>query len=299
MDMENIVDMGKVISFVNMKGGVSKTTLLKELAVYASTIDKKKVLVIDVDPQMNLTQSLFLKYGYAATEEVAEEIERANRSDKKPNSKLIVSRASIANIYQQTKTGDILYGDAILDLDEYLSIIPGELGINFVQRNTDSKTIEIGIEKFIRNKNLKEKFDYIFIDCPPTYSSYVTGALIASDAYIIPIRTEFYSILGVNMLLNVVQAVQEEDDLRFKYPLKNLGIVFTAEKSHETTGKINLKDDILNSGKLVDVPKFNNAFKYNSEFSKNLAYTITDSNANNSKHDLEELYKEFIEKVEK
>src|SRR5699024_9077897 len=108
-------------------------------------------------------------------------------------SKLIVSRASIANIFQQPKTGDIDYKDVILDLNNKLSIIPGELGINFLQRNLDSKSIEVGIEKFVRNYELKQHFDYIFIDCPPTYSSYITGALIASDAYIIPIRTEFYS----------------------------------------------------------------------------------------------------------
>ncbi|MFP7243102.1 ParA family protein [Pediococcus pentosaceus] len=290
--------MGKVVSFINMKGGVSKTTLLKELAVYASSIDNKNVLVIDVDPQMNLTQSLFLKYGYAATEEVAKEIERAEVDGRVKNSKLTVSKASIANIFQRPKTGDIDYEEAILDLNKKLSIIPGELGINFLQRNLDSKTIETGIEKFIRMKELKEKFDYIFIDCPPTYSSYIAGALIASDAYIIPIRTEIYSVLGVDMLLNVVKAVQEEDDLRFKEPLQNLGIVFTAEKANETPGKVKLKENILKSEKLGSVPKFNNPFKYNPEFPKNLAYTITDSNSRNSKQDLRYLYEEFVEKLE-
>lgn len=295
------METGKVVSFVNMKGGVSKTTMLKELAVYASDCDDKRVLVIDVDPQMNLTQSLFLRHGYAATAEIADTIEKAAQAENTENipniPKLEISNASISNIFQPSKAGNVEYTDAILDLNANLSIIPGELGINFLHRNLDGTTIETGIDKFIRKNDLKDKFDYIFIDCPPTYSSYIAGALIASDAYIIPVRTEFYSILGVDMLLKVVTQVQEEDDLRFQQPLHNMGMVFTAEKNNPTKGQTNLKASILDSEQLKDVPKFKSPFAYNPEFPKNLSYTIADSNAETSKTQLRNLYAEFVENL--
>lgn len=296
----------KVVSFINMKGGVSKTTLAKEFALHFSEREdnKKRVLLIDVDPQMNLTQSIFSIFGYAPSREIADNIEKENEnngktSEKNPKSRsLKVSEASIASIFSGNISGDVEYEKAILGINDYLSIIPGELGIDFLNRNLDSSAIEKGIYNFIDQHTLKESFDYIFIDCPPTYSSYTVGALVASDHYIIPVRPEAYSILGINMLLQVVSSVQKNNRVYFQDSgLTNLGIVFTSIHSSPRKGIENLISDIKLSKSFKTVPKFDNNFLYNPELSKNLSYNIMMSNSLKSKNNLRVLVNEFESKL--
>ena len=68
----------EVISFINMKGGVGKTTLTKEIGFYLADQLKKKVLLIDIDPQINLTQSMFKYFNYAQSEQIAKRIKIAD-----------------------------------------------------------------------------------------------------------------------------------------------------------------------------------------------------------------------------
>lgn len=298
----------KVISFINMKGGVSKTTLAKEFALHFSERenDRKRVLLIDVDPQMNLTQSIFSIYGYAPSQDIADKIEQEqqgqedNSQGKSGNRRksLKITNASISAIFSGNIAGEVEYEKAAIDITEFLSIIPGELGIDFLKRNLDSSSIEKGIYDFIDQHGLKEKFDYIFIDCPPTYSSYTVGALLASDHFIIPVRPEAYSILGIDMLLKVVDSVQKSNRLYFKDSgLSNLGIVFTSIREKPTIGITKLIDDIISSEAFSDVPKFNQKFLYNSEFPKNLAYNSMMSHSEKTKKNLKNLVEEFEQKL--
>ncbi len=74
-----------------------------------------------------------------------------------------------------------------------------------MERETVSGAAEQKLNNFVESNDLKNKYDYIFIDCPPTYSFYTIAAFFASDVYIVPVVPDAYSLLGVNLLEDVVK----------------------------------------------------------------------------------------------
>lgn len=297
-------DEGKVISFINMKGGVGKTTLTKEIGYHLATVKNLKVLLVDVDPQINLTQSIFRKFGFAPSESIAHSMEKSEEIDSYRNIK--VTKASIQNILNgnisnQNPTSD--YTKAIVDIpNTNLSIIPGEFGLDFTNRNLNGGQLENGLYNFIYKNNLKNKFDYILIDCPPTYSSYTISALKPSDYYIIPVRPEAYSILGVNMLEEVIKQIKNENEVYFRDRfLRNLGIILSGVKENDRKGIENLIEDIASSSVLKDnnIEVFKNRFLYNSSLQNNMAYFITDGRAEKiSKPNLNDLTNELLSRIQ-
>ncbi|ALV20716.1 ParA family protein [Carnobacterium antarcticum] len=310
---------GKVISVLNMKGGVGKTTITKEIGYHLSTLRDKKVLLIDVDPQLNLTQSLFRFYGFAQTEELAKKIlveeeqlqeelheitteESKNLSEeKKKEVKLKISEASIERVFSSTTSSPAKEKEAIQILAPNLHIIPGELGVEFTLRNLNSGKIENGIYEFIKKNNLRNKYHYIIIDCPPTYSSYTIAALKPSDYLLIPVKPEAYSITGVDMLMNVIKSVVEENDPYFETkPLKNLGIIFTDIKQSPSIGTTKLIKDITDSEKIAkhQINIFATRFLSNAYMKNRLDYFIDASNSEKSKLNLEVLVDEILERID-
>ena len=290
---------GKVISFINMKGGVGKTTLTKEIGFRLANTLHKNVLLIDIDPQITLTQSIFKIFGYAQTEDLAE---KANIEESK-NNNIKITEASIQNVLQGniSNSNPTKINKAILKIpNKSLSIIPGEFGLEFITRNLNSGSLENSIYNFIEENNLRRAYDYILIDCPPTYSSYTIAALKASDYYVVPVKPEAYSMLGVDMLEKVVEEIKSTNKPYFKdRGLKNLGIIITdvREKEKEQTGILNLIEDIKNSKILKEkgIRLFNNHFLHNSSLQRNMAYLIDTSNAEKySKPNLTALTNEFI-----
>lgn len=296
-------DEGKVISFINMKGGVGKTTLTKEIGYHLATVKKLKVLLVDVDPQINLTQSVFRKFGFAPSESIAHSMRKSEETGSYRNIK--VTKASIQNILNgnisnQNPTSD--YTKAIVDIpNTNLSIIPGEFGLDFTNRNLNGGQLENGLYNFIYKNNLKNKFDYILIDCPPTYSSYTISALKPSDYYIIPVRPEAYSILGVNMLEEVIKQIKNENEVYFRdRSLRNLGIILSGVKENARKGIENLIEDIVSSSVLKDnnIEVFKNRFLYNPSLQSNMAYFITDGHAEKiSKPNLSDLTNELLSRI--
>ncbi|MER2226154.1 MAG: ParA family protein [Carnobacterium sp.] len=314
---------GKIISVLNMKGGVGKTTITKEVGFHLSTLREKKVLLIDIDPQLNLTQSLFRFYGFAQTEELAKKIlveeeqiqeeqvqeeptELANdetRLTKEKNKKvtLKISNSSIEKVFSSTTSSPAKENDAIQILTPNLHIIPGELGVEFTLRNLNSGKIENGIYEFIKKHNLRSKYHYILIDCPPTYSSYTIAALKPSDYLLIPVKPEAYSITGVDMLMNVIKSVVDENNLYFETkPLKNLGIIFTDIKQSPSTGTTKLIQDITDSDKISkhQIPIFETRFLSNAYMKNRLDYFINASSSEKSKLNLEVLVDEILERID-
>lgn len=218
-----------IISFLNMKGGVCKTTLCKEMAFYLSKIENKKILVIDIDPQANCTQSFFEKF------KIKQKYAKQNKDFKDEIESDILwlkddlGMPSIQNIF--TSNRNILKGlkkeDIICELNEKLHIMPGDLNTVFMERNASGQA-EQTLVNIIRNLNLKKCYDYIFIDCPPTYSFYTVSAMLASDFYLVPLVPDMYSILGLDLLERVVKEMKDIHFTHFEHnKIDNLGVVFT------------------------------------------------------------------------
>ena len=177
--------MGKVISLVNQKGGVGKTTTSINLSSSLGHLDKR-VLLIDLDPQSNATTGL----GVDRTK----------------------VKKSIYNVLME----DCDIKDTIIKTPfKNLSLIPAMIDLACV----DIELIQISVQdkEFIITEQLKkqldtirDRYDYIIIDCPPNLGILTTNALAASDSVLIPIQCEYYSLEGVNQLLRTVVRIQQK-----------------------------------------------------------------------------------------
>lgn len=214
------MEQGKIISFINMKGGVGKTTLCINIAYTLAAHFNKKVLLVDIDPQFNATQSLFTKF------KNLEDYSKLRVEQKTINGILqpqiggvtnaptpIEGNSIITNLYHTRKDGT----------SGCLDMIPGDLEIvSFESSRRGSEGI---LEDFLHEK-LSIAYDYILIDTPATYSIYSQSALLASNCYIVPIAPDAFSVLGYDLLSKVMS----DDLILKKHEVKELGIIFTLYK---------------------------------------------------------------------
>ena len=272
--------MRNIISFLNMKGGVAKTTLCKEISYYLAEKMNKRILIIDIDPQSNCTQSFFEKY-------------KINISNNK-------ELPSIQNIFKRKEIIDNENGtkDIIKEFSENLHLIPGELETVFMERETSSGINEQKLLNFIEDNDLKNKYDYIFIDCPPTYSFYTICSLLTSDFYFIPVKLDTYSILGLDLLERVVKEVKDNNRYLFMHkPLENLGVIFTMTKSNDRRQR-NYADALKENQKFKDIYIFENEFSYYSKINTlNMENFIIDRKDTNLQQSLEKIVEELVERV--
>jgi len=169
--------MGKIIAIANQKGGVGKTTTTVNLAACLGVLEKK-VLLIDADPQANATSSLVLDSN--------------------------INFGTYQLIEHQKGPKELIIETTSPNLD----IIPS---------NIDLVGIEIElVDKENREKMLleslstiKENYDYIFIDCPPSLGLITLNCLTASDSVIIPIQCEYFALEGLGKLLSTIRKIQE------------------------------------------------------------------------------------------
>lgn len=274
----------KIVSFINMKGGVGKTTLTKDLGYFLATQRNKRVLFIDLDPQSNLTQSFFRKFGYHQEslldieEELEEELEETTNSETKiiTTKRTVGSDISIQKLFRPGVISHLKKQDCILELNEKISIIPGTLKAIFSERNSN---IENHLYNYINQNNVKADYDFIFIDCPPTYSNYTISALITSDFYITPSKPDAYSVLGIEMLQEVVKRIKSEHQVYFtSKDLKHLGVIFT-ELAPYSKGHSDQINEIKTASiiQTLNIHFFDNRFVYNSYIPKRAEYFISDS----------------------
>ena len=185
--------MAKVISLVNQKGGVGKTTSSINLAAALGQLDKK-TLLIDMDPQSNATTGVGL-----------------NSNDFE------------YDIYQ-TITGVCDIKDAIFKTRfKNLIVIPSTLNlagidVEFVKKMFTDNTFQRNNQLKEAIATIKDEYDYIIIDCQPSLGLCTMNALVASDSVIIPVQCEFYALEGITQLLNSIIMVQNSmnPDLRIE-----------------------------------------------------------------------------------
>ena len=175
--------MSKIISLVNQKGGVGKTTTSINLAA-ALGKEGKKTLLIDLDPQRNATTGLGLSNG------------------------------DYDHDIYEVMTAKCLIKDAIIKTKfKNLSILPSTINlagvdVEFVKNMLDDKEFKQNDQLKLAINQIKDRYDYIIIDCQPALGIATMNALVASDSVIIPVQCEFFALEGITQLLNSIIMVQ-------------------------------------------------------------------------------------------
>ncbi|MDL2289551.1 AAA family ATPase [Clostridia bacterium OttesenSCG-928-F22] len=184
--------MSRVIAIANQKGGVGKTTTNVNLSACVAEAGKK-VLAIDIDPQGNTSSGLG------------------------------IDKTKVGNSVYDVLINDCPLQDAIVDtVQEGLSLVPSSIKLAGAEIELVSM---LSREHILKNalESLREQYDYIFIDCPPSLGLLTLNALTAADRLLVPIQCEYYALEGLSQLMNTVQVVRK----RLNPTLEVEGVVLT------------------------------------------------------------------------
>lgn len=191
--------MGKIISIVNQKGGVGKTTTTVNLGVSLS-LEGKKILIIDFDQEANATITLGIK-----REQVQKDI--------------------VNFLFDEKITTEHIVPTGVENVD----IICASLRISMLEQMANDMDTK---ELMLHNKleEIKNNYDYILIDCPPAFGLIIDNALYASDSVIIPVECSFYAYDALTQMVNKINEIQKEKDLDIE------GILLTKLDNRNTIG---------------------------------------------------------------
>ena len=184
--------MGKIIAIANQKGGVGKTTTSINLSA-ALAAQGKKVLIIDTDPQGNATS------GFG------------------------VEKNELENTVYELMLGECSIQECIIsDVIPNLDMLPTNVNLAAIE----IETIDVENKEYILKNELdwiKDKYDFILIDCPPSLSMLTVNAMSAADSVLVPIQCEYYALEGLSQLIHTINLVKS----RLNEELEMEGVVFT------------------------------------------------------------------------
>ena len=171
--------MSRVIAIANQKGGVGKTTTAINLGA-GLAVAEKRTLIIDMDPQGNATSGIG------------------------------IDKASVSRSIYDVIAGDAAMGDVTREKVHfpYLDVIPSSVDlvgaeVELVERNNREVVLRNAVQ------SVRDQYDYILVDCPPSLGLLTVNTLTAADTVLIPIQCEFYALEGLSQLLNTIRLVQQ------------------------------------------------------------------------------------------
>ena len=205
--------MAKIISIVNQKGGVGKTTTCVSLTA-ALAEQKKRVLLCDFDPQANATSGLGV-----------------DKSVSKGVYEVLVSDIPASEAVAHTRFGDVLPSNKAL----------AGAGIELIGMENREYLLRDALE------TLRPQYDYIFIDCPPSLELLTLNALCASNSILVPVQGEYFALEGLSDLMNTVRIVRRSLNPRLELEgvlltmfdgRTNLAMQVAEEVKHYFPGKV-------------------------------------------------------------
>jgi chromosome partitioning protein len=167
--------VGRIISIANQKGGVGKTTTAINLAA-SLAVAERNVLLVDFDPQGNATSGMGLT--------------RNGRGIYQA----LIDHAPLKSLLKETELGFLKLAPSSIDL------IGAEVEL------VDTPSREYQLKECLRE--MKDQFDYILIDCPPSLSLLTVNALVASNSVLIPLQCEYYALEGISQIMKTIELIR-------------------------------------------------------------------------------------------
>ena len=184
--------MGRIIAIANQKGGVGKTTTAINLSASLASLGKR-VLALDMDPQGNMTSGLG------------------------------VDKDGVEKTVYDLIMGNVGIEECICEnVLENLDVLPSNINLSAAE----IELIGIDNKEYLLKEEVdkvKDRYDYIIIDCPPALSMLTINAMTTSDSVLVPIQCEYYALEGLSQLIHTIELVQE----RLNSTLEIEGVVFT------------------------------------------------------------------------
>ena len=278
--------MCKVVSILNMKGGVGKTTITINLAYYLAIYQHKKVLIIDFDPQAN-SSSAFISYenyeklleNRKVISEIFTDIDKIIGPVSNKIPQLLTLSDLLVNVKQEPQGGKI-------------DMVVSELELSKVLERSGGAAIEDRLSMMLEKK--KNAYDYVLVDCSPTYSVLTNNALIASDYVLVPVKPDPFSARGIPKLLN---KIDQHNRLHKDKKVEVIGIVFNLIKE-DLRYMDGIKASIMASYPNVFQTEIKNCEYYSKGLIENKSIYETSAQYW-FKNEFTSFAKEFIEKIER
>lgn len=257
-----------VVSVVNLKGGVGKTTLCVNLAYGLAYFLDKRVLLIDLDPQANATQYLLSESNYrkiylsgdALKKTILEVYDECNLANREAEIKPI--RDSDKFIQRIFKRGN-----------SYLDLLASKLELSLLSFSSQALPQYDQIRWFVQS--VSNDYDIVLIDCPPTVSSMLIAGFEAANSVLVPIKPDFLSTIGLPLLHNVMTKMYTRYVKRVSWmrTLSMLGLVYTMVDKRLTMTRES-KIDVNREAKKLGYKVFDSYMSFSTKFTWSAKMTL-------------------------